>query len=128
MSKKRTVCIILACVLAVGAIAIPVQLSNTAISDEDPKQEVSDYFYVQIYDEENNVVSKYKVLLTGTVSLSSWEITAVDFELESGDVCETSYSLYGSMAEVTISHPSQGYWTYVFLLDETGTFTGYSED
>lgn len=124
--KKRVICIVLACMLLVGTLAVgfitnaPDDTSNTTYAKDE--EEVSDYFYVQIYNSEDQVVSKYKVTLKGMVSSTSREITSVSFDLVSGDVCETDYEIDGNGAYVTITHPTEGYLLRIFALGANGVF------
>lgn len=78
---------------------------------------------MQIRNSSNRVVSKYKVTLTGKVSLFTKKITSVSITRESGDVCTTDYSIDGSSAYVTITHPREGYLDATFTLNSDGSFT-----
>lgn len=88
-----------------------------------PYGDVSDYFYMQIRNSNNQIVSKYKVSLTGKVSLFSKKITSVSITRESGDVCTTDYSIDGNSAYVIITHPREGYLDGTFTLNSDGSFT-----
>ena len=97
MPRKNLLCLILCCILVAGIIAIPGQfgfttdVQNKAVvtARANDAQSVSDYFYMQIYNIENQIISKYKVTLTGTVSKTRREITSVSFFRVSGDTCTT---------------------------------------
>ena len=121
--KKRILCIVLACALLAGVVTAGVVVSGTnTASEEDRGRQVSDFFYIQIYGDGDQPVTRYKVTLTGTVFNKSREITAVTFDHEFGDVCETVHSIDGDMVGVVITHPTEGYLMRVFLLDENGQF------
>lgn len=121
MNLKRVLCFVLVCVMAAGIVVIPFQM----LSAGDSPEEVSDYFFVQLYDGEDQVVSKYKVTLTGTVSRASRKITAISAEHVSGDVCESTYQIENATAEVFLTHPTEGRAEYHFMLDSSGVFSGY---
>ena len=124
--KKRVICMILAVVLLAGiATTGLVTYMPGDTGEENTSRQVSDYFYIQIYDVNDRVVSKYKVTLTGTVSARNREITGVSFELESGDACETIHQIDGDMAGVVVTHPTEGYLMRVFVLEENGEFSEY---
>lgn len=129
MPKKRAVIIALTCMLLAGIISvgfITYTPDTTAVTPyANDKQQVSDYFYVQIYNSEEQVVSKYKVTLTGMVSSTSRGITSVSFSSVSGDPCETNYDINGDTAYVTITHPTEGCWARIFTLSASGVFSGY---
>lgn len=126
---KKAICMILIGILALGAIAVPAHLGHaangSAASQESGSQQVSDYFYVHIYDSQDVVVSKYQILLTGVVSDTGREITSVSFSHISGDSCVTGYVLDGYTAIAVVTHPTEGYVEYNFMLSESGEFTGY---
>lgn len=96
----------------------------TYSEDDDitPYSEVSDYFYMQIYNSRDVVVSKYKVTLTGSVGLFSKKITSVSFSRVSGDTCTTEYDIDGNTAYVKITHPVEGYFDAYFTLNSSGEF------
>ena len=124
--KKRVLCIILACALLVGVIATGlIAYAPSGDGGATGERQVSDYFYMQIYNGEDQAVSRYKVTLTGTVSGRSREITAVSFICESGDICQTEYELDGDTAYVIITHPTEGYLLRGFILDANGNFSGF---
>ena len=75
------------------------------------------------FDGNDQVVSRYKITLTGTVSAGNREITAVSFDCEFGDVCETIQQIDGDMVGIIITHPTEGYLMRVFVLDENGVFS-----
>lgn len=129
MTKKRAICIILACVLLLGTLSVGVITyawdDDAETPHEDEAKQVSDYFYMQIYNSEDQIVAKYKVTLTGTVSGASREITAVSFSHESGDACETNYEVDGDTAYVTITHPTEGYLLRIVTLNASGSFLAY---
>ena len=89
--------------------------------------QVSDYFYMQIYNSSGQTVSKYKVTMTGTVSRVSSEryITAITFSRISGDTCSTDYSISGYNATATITHPTEGRLVAYIALGSSGSFTVY---
>lgn len=107
------------CVLIVTAVVIPLQM---LLAEE---QQTSDYFYIQLYNSDDQVVSKYKVTLTGMFSGLSSRITDVEVNYESGDKCETSYSVDGNRVVVTVTHPTEGYLEKTLVLNVNGTFSGY---
>ena len=108
--------------MAVLLLAGTVSAGFIAYNSNHDAEEVSDYFYLQIYNSDNQVVSKYRVTLTGMVSSASREITSVSFDLVSGDVCETDYAIDGNGASVTITHPTEGYLLRIFALGASGVF------
>lgn len=127
VNKKRAICFALACILLVGTISVGLMTysSNDTFvdSNENNDQQVFDYFYAQIYDSNDQIVSKYKVTLTGTVSNTSREITSVSFSYISGDTCETGYNIDGDTATAFINHPTEGYLAWTFTLSESGVFS-----
>ena len=88
-------------------------------------EHVTDYFYLQIYDSEDRVVSKYKVTLSGTISDSSSQITSVICSNVSGDPCQAEYTIDDATACITITHPVEGSLMRTFTLEANGTFTGH---
>lgn len=127
MRKKRAICIALACILLAGTISVGLITyfpdDTSATPSENDNQQVSDYFYIQIYDSNDQIVSKYKVTLTGMVSDTSREITSVSFSYVSGDTCETDYDIDGDTATTIINHPTEGYLAWTFTLSENGVFS-----
>lgn len=117
--RQRTISIVLICVLIVTAAVIPLRM---LLAEE---QQTSDYFYIQLYNSDDQVVSKYKVTLTGMFSGLSSRITDVKVNYESGDKCETSYSVDGNSVLVTVTHPTEGYLEKTLILNANGTFSGY---
>lgn len=117
--RQRTISIVLICVLIVTAAVIPLRMLLTG------EQQISDYFYIQLYNSDDQVVSKYKVILTGMFSGLSSRITDVAVNYESGDKCETSYSVDGNSVLVTVTHPTEGYLEKTLILNANGTFSGY---
>ena len=89
--------------------------------------QVSDYFYMQIYNSNDQVVAKYKITVTGMVSRVSSEryITSIAFSRVSGDTCSTNYSIDGYNATVIITHPQEGYLDAYITLGTGGSFTIY---
>lgn len=89
--------------------------------------QVSDFFYMQIYNSGNQVISKYKVTVTGMVSRVDSEryITSVSFSRISGDTCTTNYSMNGYNATVTLTHPTEGFLNAYITLGTGGSFTIY---
>ena len=89
--------------------------------------QVSDYIYMQIYNGDGQVVSKYKVTMTGMVSRVSSEryITSITFSRVFGDTCRTSYNINGYSAEAIITHPTEGYLRANITLGTGGSFTIY---
>lgn len=124
MLRKRILCIVLACVLLIGTLGIGLS-AYAARRAPTEAQEVSDFFYMQIYDSQDQVVSKYKVTLTGMISGKTREITSVTFSRASGDVCDTNFTIDGYIAVATVTHPVEGYWEGAFMLGADGTFSGY---
>lgn len=127
--KKRAICIVLVYMLLIGTISVGIitfASHDTAVTPyANDKQQVSDYFYLQVYNSEEQIVSKYKVTLTGMVSSISREITSVSFSYVSGDMCETDYDIDGDAAYVTIIHPTEGCLARIFTLSASGVFSGY---
>lgn len=124
--KKRIVCAVLACALLAGILTAGfVTAGSNATAEEGQGRQVSDFFYIQIYDADDQVVTRYKVTLTGMLYNKSREVTDVSFDREFGDECETIYSIDGDMVGVVITHPTEGYLMRVFLLDENGGFVEY---
>ena len=117
--RQRTISIVLICVLIVAAAVIPLRMLLTG------EQQTFDYFYIQLYNSDDQVVSKYKVTLTGMFSGLSSRITDVAVNYESGDKCETSYSVDGNKVLVTVTHPTEGYLEKTLILNANGTFSGY---
>lgn len=113
------ICFILIAVLVVSVIVVP---SVLLFAEE---QHISDYFFVQLYNTEDQIVSKYKVALTGRFSGLSSSIDYVEIMHESGDECETSYSIDGNKVVVTVAHPIEGYVEKTLVLNANGTFSGY---
>ena len=124
--KKRIFCVILAVLLLGGIVSTGLFTDKPGNADKETEsRQVSDYFYIQIYDTNDQVVSKYKVTLSGAVSAGTREITGVFFNLESGDACETIQKIDGDMVGIVITHPTEGYLMRVFVLDENGVFVEY---
>lgn len=122
--KKRVLSMMLVVVLLVGIVTAGSVAYGPAYSDEENQvRQVSDYFYIQIYDTNDQVVSRYKITLTGTVSARNREITGVSFVCEFGDLCETIQQIDGDMVGIIITHPTEGYLIRVFALDENGVFS-----
>lgn len=119
---KKIICMVLACILLVGLISVGF---IAYAPDKNDEREVSDFFYIQLYNSENQVVSKYKVTLTGAVSSTSSEITSVSFSHVLGDPCETDYNIVGNAAVVTVTHPTEGYLDRNFMLSTGGIFSVY---
>lgn len=92
------------------------------IADE---RQVSDYFYLQIYGDNNKLISKYKVTVTGMVSRvgSNRYITSVEFSRRYGDACLTTHEITGYTALAIIEHPVEGYLGAHITLGSGGTFT-----
>lgn len=101
--------------------AVAAAYSNEA--DVAPLSEVSDYFYFQIYNDNDVAVSTYKVTLTGKITAFSRKITAVTITRVSGNTCTTSYEIDGNTAYVVVTHPTLGYLDGTFTLEWDGTFT-----
>lgn len=85
--------------------------------------QVSDDFYMRILNNENQILSKYKVTITGIVSRvnSNRYINSVTFSRVSGDPCSTEYAINGYFASATIIHPVEGYLTFFFRLGSGGS-------
>lgn len=113
------ICLILIAVLFFSAIVVP---SMILFAEE---QHISDYFFIQLYNTEDQVVSKYRVTLTGRFSGVSSSIDYVEISHESGDECETSYSVDGNKVVVTVAHPTEGYVENTLVLNVNGTFSGW---
>lgn len=124
MLRKRILCIVLACIFLGGSLCVGLT-AYAGVSSAKDVQEVSDHFYMQIYDSQDNVVSKYKVMLTGMISDKTREITSVTFSHESGDICDTAFTIDGYIAVATLTHPVEGYHDAAFLLGADGVFSGY---
>ncbi len=116
--RKKLLCAILAFALLAGAV------SAVILSQPTGSREVSDYFFVQLYSADDQILSKYKISLTGTISGSERFILSVTPSHESGDECRTECTITGYNAVVTVTHPTQGYWEYRFILNTDGTFSG----
>ena len=72
--RKRILCIVLACALLAGIVAVGFVTNEPGnTSDGDKGRQVSDYFYIQIYGADDQVVARYKVTLTGTLFAKSRE-------------------------------------------------------
>lgn len=117
--RKKILCTILAFVILAGTVLAVI------ISRPVSTRDVSDYFFVQIYDTDDQILSKYKVTLTGTVSGSDRSILTAVPTYESGNECQTEARITGYNAVITITHPTQGYWEYRFILNADGTFSGF---
>lgn len=129
MTKKIVICTVLACILLVGTVTVglityaPDDTAETP--NENDEQQASGYFYIQIYNSKDQIVSKYKVTLTGAVLSTSRKITSVSFSHVFGDPCETDYDIDGDAAYVTITHPAEGCLARIFTLSESGVFSGH---
>lgn len=119
---KKIICTVLACILLGGVLSA---WFIAYAPDKNDERQVSDFFYIQLYNSERQVVSKYKVTLTGTVSSTSREITSVSFSHVSGDTCETDHKIAGNAAVVTVTHPTEGYLERNFTLSTGGIFSVY---
>ena len=106
-------------VLVISAMIIPMQM---IFAEE---KQISDYFFIQLYNSEDQVAATYKVTLTGMYSGLNSRITDVEVDYESGDKCETSYSVDGNRVVVTITHSTEGYLEKTLILNVNGTFSGY---
>lgn len=89
------------------------------------EKQISDYFFIKLYNSEDQVAATYKVTLTGSFSGVSSRIDYVEISYESGDECETSYSVDGNKVVVTVTHPTEGYLEKTLVLNENGTFSGW---
>ena len=88
-------------------------------------EHVTDYFYLQIYDSEDQIVSKYKITLIGTISDRSSQIISVRCSNVFGDPCQVEYTIDNTTAYITITHPVEGSLMRTFTLEANGTFTGH---
>lgn len=87
------------------------------------ERQVSEYFYIQIYNDENQAVSKYKITLTGIFSSPrNRRIIDVSVSYEFGDICQTSYNIDGYNVTVTVTHPTEGQFEKFFVLGANGRF------
>ena len=96
--------------------------TNDDESDISVYSEVSDYFFMQILNSDDQVLSTYRVTLTGEVSSTSRRIKYVMFNRVSGDPCVPISEIDGYTAYVKITHPTEGYLDAYFILDWDGTF------
>ena len=103
-------------------IVITLVIFTACTSSKD--EQVTDCFYLQIYDSEDRIVSKYKITLTGTISDRTAEITSVTCINVSGDLCLSDYIIDGATVCVTITHPTEGKLMRIFALDANGKFSG----
>ena len=89
--------------------------------------QVSDDFYMQILNNKDQILSCYKLTITGVVSRvnSNRYINSMKFSHVSGDTCSTEYAINGYTASATIIHPVEGYLTFYFRLGSGGSFTVY---
>lgn len=117
--QQRSISLILIIVLVISAMIVPMQM---IFAEE---KQISDYFFIQLYNSEDQVAATYKVILTGMYSGLSSRITDVEVNYESGDKCETSYSVDGNRVIVTITHSTEGYLEKTLILNVNGTFSGY---
>lgn len=104
----------------------PSEVAVAAHSDDSgiaPLSEVSDYFYIVLYNSKDEMLSKYKVALEGKITAISRKITSVTITRVSGDVCDTDYTIDGKSAYVIVTHPGGGYMDGTFTLNWDGTFT-----
>ena len=130
MPGKRVWCIVLASILAISVIAVPLlsaylPQNQGVTADKNDGMPVSDYFFIQMYDEEKQVISKYQVTLTGIVSIEDSRITSVSFSHISGDVCDVTHDISGNTVVVTMTHHKEGALERNFILSSDGTFSGY---
>lgn len=87
------------------------------------EQKVEDYFYVQIRNDEDAVVSTYKITLTGMfASASNRKITDVVVNYESGDMCQVEYDIEGYNVNIIVTHPTEGTFEKFFVLGANGRF------
>ncbi len=89
--------------------------------------QVSDDFYMQIRNNKDQIISKYKLTITGVVSRvnSNRYINSMKFTRVSGDTCSTEYDINGYTASVTITHPVEGRLACNVRLGSGGSFTVY---
>ena len=89
--------------------------------------QVSDYFYMQIRDNNDQIVSIYKLTITGVVSRvnSSRYINSMEFTHHAGDECTTYYEIDGYTAFATIIHPVEGHLSFYLELGTGGSFRVY---
>ena len=129
MTKKKVISLIFACILSVGIISVGVityALSNIDTTPyENDNTQVSEYFYLQIYNSDGQIVSKYKIALTGIVSSANRKISSVSFNCVFGDTCETNYDIDGDTAYIAITHPTEGCLVRFFTLSAEGRFSGH---
>lgn len=117
--RQRSISLILIIVLVISAMIVPMQMIFAK------EKQISDYFFIQLYDSEDQVVATYKVTLTGSFSGVSSRIDYVEISYESGDECETSYSVDGNKVVVTVTHPTEGVLEKTLVLNANGTFFGW---
>lgn len=89
----------------------------------EPLSEVSEYFYMRIYNSSDQIVSIYKVTVDGKVTSLSRKVTSVSASRYSGDTCTVEKSIDGNVAYVTLTHSTAGYYSVKFTLNWDGTFT-----
>lgn len=110
-----------------GIITVEQDTAAVAAYDDNadvaPLNEVSDYFFFQIKNNNDVVVSTYQVKLTGKITAFSRKITAVKITYVSGNTCTTSYEINGNSAYVVVTHPTLGYLDGTFTLNWDGSFT-----
>ena len=125
--RKRTLSIILVCSIIVGIVATGIIIlatnKSSNMNNSNTSKEVSDSFYLQIYDDNDNIVAKYEVSLTGIASGKNSKITSVSFSYVAGVECETDYTVEGNIAGVAITHPTEGQLVRVITLNANGEFT-----
>lgn len=83
---------------------------------------VSDYFYMQILNNDDQVVSKYEIVLRGKVTDTGSTITNLGINYVSGTRCTQDWSVNGNTAYVAITHPALGTFDALFILGEDGVF------
>ncbi|MBR5292496.1 MAG: hypothetical protein IKU32_06210 [Clostridia bacterium] len=86
--------------------------------------EMSDYFYIQFVINDQ-VVSKYQIVLKGKVTNSSRAITNLGINYVSGTRCAQDWSVDGHTAYVAITHPALGTMDAVFVLGWDGVFYAF---
>ena len=92
------------------------------VSEASSESVVSDYFYMQIINNDGTVASKYQIVLRGTVTETGSKITNLGINYVSGTRCAQDWSVNGNTAYVAITHPALGMLEGWFILGEDGVF------
>lgn len=91
------------------------------------ERQVSETFYIRLYDDNDVIITKYKITIVGMVSRvnSDRYITSVEFKRVSGAVCETDAAIKGYVASATVAYSEDIFFTAYFTLGTGGSFTVY---